>query len=166
MNTSGGIMIDLQSTQEASDRLSKEQFHVLMIWAEGCHVCQVAKPDFEKLETEFSTFNFMKWQLNDESHKFYSNFEEKQPVKVDVLDEDGDPIVDADGKKMQKLLKDDNGEVVLEVPISIPKYYVFHGSERGDDNPYGLLGKVDGHNLEQLKHILTQIKLMEEQENE
>lgn len=161
-------MLDLNTLQDANDNLKKEQFSVLLIWTEGCHVCETAKPEFDKLESDFSdNFTFYKWKLDQESYNFYSQYEEKHEVWVDVLDEDGDPIQDFKGNNLKKLLKDDDGNVVKRANISVPKYYVFHGSEASEENPYGLLGKVEGHNLEQLRAILGQISQMaQEEQNE
>jgi hypothetical protein len=52
----------------------------------------------------------------------------------------------------------------MTISTAVPKYYVFHGSEASEENQYGLLGKVEGHNLEQLKAILGQISEMAKQE--
>ena len=144
------------SNKEDLEILKQEDFSVLMIWAEGCGVCTEAKPLFEKLEPKFEDFNFYKVQMSDENYGFYKKYEEEQEIEVPAADEDGDPIVDARGNQMKRKVK-----TILN---QVPKYYVFHGSEATEDDEYGLLGKVDGHNLEQLEAILEQIKTMSEEE--
>jgi len=144
------------SNKEDLEILKQEEFSVLMIWADGCHVCAEAKPLFEKLEPKFEDFNFYKVQMSDENYGFYKKYEEEQEVTVPAIDEDGDVIVDARGNKMTRK--------TMGYINQVPKYYVFHGSEATEEDEYGLLGKVDGHNLEQLEAILEQIKAMSEEE--
>ena len=144
--------------------LKNENFSVLMIWANGCGVCEQAKPQYEGLDSKFD-YDFYKMELGKESFEFYSQFEEKtQVARIPSVDEDGDPILDARGNQMSQVLRDENGEVVKNVPIAVPKYYVFHGDAADEENPYGLLGKVEGHNLPQLESILANLKDLEEQE--
>lgn len=150
-------MIDL-SNKEDLELLKKEEFSVLMIWAEGCGVCAHAKPLYEAIEPKFEDFNFYKMQMADENYGFYKKYEEEQEVEVPAIDEDGDPIINARGEQMTRKT---TGYI-----NQVPKYYVFHGSEATEDDEYGLLGKVDGHNLEQLESILEQIKQLEESEDE
>jgi len=138
--------------------LKNENFSVVMYWAEGCGVCEVAKPNFEKLEPKFKNYKFYKVKMTDETYGFYKKYEEEQKVTVPAVDEDGDPILDARGKQMTRN--------TMGYINQVPKYYVFHGSEATDEDQYGLLGKVDGHNLEQLNSILEQIGALEEQDNE
>jgi thiol-disulfide isomerase/thioredoxin len=151
---------------EDCNALKKDNFSVLMIWAEGCGVCEVAKPQYEQLEESFKNYEFYKMQMDKESFKFYEQYEEKEVAKKPAVDEDGDPILDARGQQMTQVARDENGEVIMTTPIAVPKYYVFHGEEATEDNEYGLLGKVEGHNLEQLKAILEQISVMEEEDGE
>ena len=148
-------MIDL-SNKDDLEVLKKEEFSVLMIWAEGCGVCQQAKPLYEAIEPKFEDFNFYKMQMADENYGFYKKYEEEQEVEVPAVDEDGDPIIDARGNQMTRK--------TMGYINQVPKYYVFHGSEATEEDEYGLLGKVDGHNLEQLEAILGQISSMSEQE--
>lgn len=157
-------MRDLE-TLEDCNVFKQEEFSVLMIWAEGCGVCEVAKPQFEALESKFD-YNFYKMKFSKEAYDFYEQYEDKEVVKAPALDEDGDPILDARGEQMTRTVFDENGEPVKRAPIGVPKYYVFHGEEADDDNVYGLLGKVEGHNLEQLEAILEQISNMEKEDGE
>lgn len=146
------------SNKEDLEILKSEDFSVLMIWADGCHVCAEAKPNFEKLEPKFKDFNFYKMQMADENYGFYKKYEEEQEIEVPAVDEDGDPIVDARGNQMKRKT---TGYITR-----VPKYYVFNGSEASEDDEYGLLGKIDGHNLEQLEAILGEIEKLQEQEDE
>lgn len=150
-------MIDL-SNKDDLEVLKKEEFSVLMIWADGCGVCAHAKPLYEAIEPKFPAFNFYKMQMADENYGFYKKYEEEKEIEVPAVDEDGDAIIDARGNQMKRKIK----TIINEVP----KYYVFHGSEATEEDEYGLLGKVDGHNLEQLEAILEQIKAMSDEEQE
>ena len=144
------------------DLLKQDKFNVLLIYADACHVCQEAKPKYEELSNSVNgdLFSFYKAPLNQSIYEFYSQFEEKVPQRTPSFDEDGDPILDAQGNHMSRILRDENGEVVKSAPIQIPKFYVFHPDEASDENPYGLLGKVEGFNIEQLAHILASIEEM------
>lgn len=157
-------MINIENLEQAN-KFKEEDFSVLLIWAEGCGFCEEAKPMFQALEDKFTDFNFYQWKLDRDSFEFYSQYEEKEPVRIPSLDEDGDPILDARGNQISQLATNENGEVVKRAPISVPKLYVFHGEESTEENPYGLLGKVDGFNMGQLEAILGQIKDMQEQED-
>jgi thiol-disulfide isomerase/thioredoxin len=152
-------MKDLENIEDCNT-FKDDNFSVLMIWAEGCGVCQEAKPQFEALESKFD-YKFYKMKMSEEAYKFYEQYEEKEPVRKPAVDEDGDPILDARGTQMTQIVRDDKGEIVKRAPISVPKYYVFHGEEATEDNEYGLLGKIDGHNLAQLEAILDQISQLE-----
>jgi thiol-disulfide isomerase/thioredoxin len=139
------------------DVLKQDNFSVVMIWANGCHFCEQAKPQFDALEPDFPDFIFYKIELtNDSFHNFYKQFEQEELKAVPSVDEDGEPILDAKGNQITVNR--------LTISTAVPKYYVFHGSEASEENPYGLLGKVEGHNLEQLKAILGQISEMAKQE--
>lgn len=149
-------MRDLEEKKDF-EVLKNDNFSVVMYWAEGCGVCDMAKPNFEKLEPKFKNYKFYKVKMTDETYGFYKKYEEEQKVTVPAVDEDGDPILDARGKQMTRN--------TMGYINQVPKYYVFHGSEATDEDQYGLLGKVDGHNLEQLNSILEQIGALEEQDN-
>lgn len=134
------------------DCLKKEDFSVLMVYAEGCEACAKAKPEFEKLDKNFE-YDFYQIPLNQESMEFYKKYEEQVKIPVPAVDEDGDPIVDAEGKQMTRN--------EMRYQVVVPKFYVFHGSESSEEDEYGLLGKVDGFNVEQLGAILEQMKDLE-----
>lgn len=146
-------MKDLDN-KEDFEQIKVNKFSVVMYWAEGCGVCSEAKPLFDKLEDKFKDYEFYKAKMNEDTYGFYKKYEEEQDVEVPAIDEDGDPIVNARGEQMKRKTKGYLNQV--------PKYYVFHGSEASEDDEYGLLGKIDGHNLEQLEAILEQISDMEQ----
>lgn len=143
--------------KEDFEVLKEDNFSVVMYWAEGCGVCDAAKPKFAELEPKFKDYKFYKVKMSNDTYGFYKKYEEEQEVTVPAIDEDGDPIVDAKGTQMTRNIK-----TILN---QVPKYYVFHGSEASEDDQYGLLGKVDGHNLEQLEAILEQIGALQEEDN-
>lgn len=134
------------------NKLKHDNFSVLLIWSEGCPACQKAKPEYEALESKFSDFDFYNMPLSPETLEFYEQYEEPKKVQIPAEDEDGDPIVNAQGKPMMR--------TVERIVRTVPKYYVFHGSESTEDNEYGLLGIVEGHNLVQLEAILTNLEGM------
>lgn len=158
-------MVDIKVNE--IDVLTKGGLSVLMIWADGCHVCDSAKPQFDILSENYTEFNFYKLQLNGDSMNFYKQHEEEVPVKKYILDSNGRPIADETGSYLHVFERDEMGEIIKRVPIAVPKYYVFHEEEVDIENPYGLLGKVDGHNLLQLESILENLSnhLQKDKEN-
>lgn len=148
------------------EKLKNDQLSTLMIWVDGCPACEKAKESYKEIQDKFEDYKFYEMEMKENDvYEFYSNFVEKEPSIEEVKDEDGDVIYDARGNALTRKARDENGEVIMKAPIQVPRFFVFHGSSAEEENEYGFLGKVDGHNAEMLEHILTNIKEME-QENE
>lgn len=128
-------MQDLNHTSEIPS--SK---YVMMIKAEQCHACQAAKPMFESLEAEYPSFEFVRLEFSEEVLPFY-----KSVIPAQIVREK----------------KDVNGQirevVSKQVPISFPNFLFFDPSQKTEENPYGFLGNIVGHNEEGLRHVLTEL---------
>lgn len=114
--------------------------YVMMIKAEQCHACQAAKPMFESLESEFPSFEFVRLEFSEDVMPFY-----KSVIKPEIVRQK---------KKVNGIMRE---VVSRQVPVSFPNFLFFDPAQKTEDNPYGFLGNIVGHNEEGLKHILTEL---------
>lgn len=155
--------LDVSNVEE----LKKDQLSTVMIWVDGCPACAKAKESYEEIVDKFQDYRFFEMEMKtQEEYDFYSQFVEKEVVMEEVKDEDGDVIYDARGNALQRKARDENGEIVEKAPIQVPRFFVFHGDSAEEENEFGFLGKVDGHNTPMLEQILTNIAQLQEEENE
>lgn len=110
---------------------------ILMIKSEQCGACQAAKPMYEKLEQEFSQFNFYTLEFTKEALPFYKELIPKEIVR-----------------RKKKVNGVEKIVVSKEVPLSFPNFLVFNSNTKEETGKYGFLGNVVGKNKEGLRHVL------------
>jgi peroxiredoxin len=142
------------------DVLKSGDFCILMYFSDQCAYCQKVKEPFEKLTEEFPKYKFYKIPMTEQTYEFYSKFVPKEKVMGPALNDDGSPILRANGEPLLNYQKDENDNVVENSPITVPNFFVFNSSSGDESNEYGFLGSVSG-NVDELKAILTNIQAME-----
>jgi len=131
-----------------------------MYFSEQCAFCQKVKEPYEKLVEEFPKYKFYKIAMTEETYEFYSKFVPKEKVMGPALNDDGSPILRANGEPLLNYQYDEEGQIIENSPITVPNFFVFNSSSAEGDSEYGFLGNVPG-NVDQLRSILEKIEQLE-----
>lgn len=134
--------------------LKESSKSILLIWADGCHACELAKPIYEELSNKYVEFSFYKLQFSQEIMEFYTATIPKQTIPLQLKNEDGSLVLDSAGNPVIVQKITENGTLVLETPIVFPNFLIFAKDKITETNPYGFLGNIGGLEKEKLEYIL------------
>ena len=126
-------------TIEELDKLTSVDKCVLLVWAEGCHVCETAKPMYEEMKEKYVDFTFYKMQFHPDILPFYNSVIPKEPTKIKQTTSSGLEIT------TYKLNEDKT--LAMESPLAFPNFLFYSKDE-------GFLGNVGGLDVPVLTNIL------------
>jgi thiol-disulfide isomerase/thioredoxin len=138
------MITEIKSLDELQSGLN-----VVLFYSNECKACQAIKPQFEEAAPKYVKSHFSKIELNEQSFEDYKKLVPSEPMFVEALNDDGSPILRANGQPLLTNQLDENGEPALSVPINIPHFFVFNGTE--------LLGDVIA-DIGKLEQILVQLE--------
>lgn len=106
-------------TIDQIDEIKNNSKSIVLIYADGCEACSLAKPYFESIEPIFNQFYFYKLQFSPELLDFYNRYIPKEEV---IEDE----------------------KIVLKSPIVFPNFMIFINQCIDENNEHGFVGNVGG----------------------
>ena len=123
----------------------------------GCQSCEAVKPLFEKLKEQYKEFTFTEAVLPKDKIELYIAHARLEPAKEYLKDDKGEVLKDHSGRPFSKVLKDENGENVMEPVYTAPSFYFINSEDEE------FLGKTS--NPVELESLLEQIRgLLNEQD--
>jgi thiol-disulfide isomerase/thioredoxin len=123
----------------------------------GCQACEAAKPLFEKLKEQYKEFTFTEAALPKDKIELYIAHAELEPAKEYLKDDKGEVLKNHSGRPFSKVLKDENGENIMEPVYAAPSFYFINPEDEE------FLGKTN--NPVELESLLEQMRgLLNEQD--
>lgn len=150
-------MIDLTINDLDQIKLSKKS--ILLIWANGCHACSLAKPMYAEIESHYPEFEFYKLEFSSEIMEFYNKNIPKELAKSQLKNLNGEVLKDDNGLEIIKYEQDELGNLVRKAPISFPNFLIFNNSAISETNEHGFLGNIAGFNPEAVRYVLDQLSI-------
>lgn len=144
-------------TIEQIDEIKNNSKSVVLIWAEGCEACNKAKPFFSEIESKYDQFYFYRLQFSPEILPFYNQYIAKQPAMEPFLDEQGNKVLDENGQQLMKLKLDEQGNLIMETPISFPNFMVFVNGFIDELNEHGFVGNIAGLDTGHVEFALSRM---------
>jgi len=130
---------------------------VVFYQLEGCRACDAAKLLFEKLKNEYKEFTFTEASLPVDKIELYIAHAELEPAKEYLKDDKGEVLKNHSGRPFSKVLKDEEGNDILEPIYAAPSFYFVNPEDEE------FLGKTN--NPTELKPLLEQMRgLLNEQD--
>lgn len=130
---------------------------VIFYKLEGCKACEAAKPIFDKVKNEYKEFSFTEANLLQEKKELYEQYAEEQQAAEYLKDEEGNVKTNHSGKPFKKLLKDEDGNPIMEKVYAAPSFYFINPEDED------FLGKTS--NPAELEALLKQMReLLNEQD--
>lgn len=137
------------------DSIKNNSKSVVLIWAEGCEACNLAKPLYDQIESKYDQFYFYRLQLSPDILDFYKQYIPKESTMIQSKDAEGNLLFDTESKPVMEWKVDDNGQIIQESPLSFPNFLVFVNGFIDENNEHGFVGNVAGLNIGHLEYALT-----------
>ena len=140
------------------DDIKKDNKTIVLIWTEGCKACEETKEYFSSIESKYDQFTFYKLKFSDEVLPFYIKYIPKEPIFVQVTNEEGTLLAfDQENKPIMTWKVDEQGNTLFQTPFKFPNFMVFLKSCIEENNEHGFIGNIAGLNKEHLEFVLNQM---------